>query len=117
VPYKDQRRKKEWERLHRLARLARRRELRRMEPANLIVTKPLLSKYPWQTAVGAGLLAIYSPSLALVAGSVVLFLGIKWKKSLDWWVFGLVLVIVSLSSLMSKRSDESLDNFNKTDSS
>jgi hypothetical protein len=33
MPYKDLERKKEWERLHRPQRLARRRELRRVEAA------------------------------------------------------------------------------------
>ncbi len=39
MPYKDSRRKTEWERLHRPQRLARRRELRRIEAAR-IETQP-----------------------------------------------------------------------------
>lgn len=75
MPYKGPERKKEWERLHRAERLARRRQLRQNEP----VTRPL---QPNATKVergnstllipmiAGGALAAYSPSLGLATGSL-----------------------------------------------
>ena len=43
MPYKDPERKKEWERLHRIERLARRRELRQTKTAEH-QTEPVVEK-------------------------------------------------------------------------
>jgi hypothetical protein len=67
MPYKDSQRKKEWERRHRPERLARRRELRRIDVARE-ATEPTSPQpasgadFPWHLLAGGGVLALYNPA-------------------------------------------------------
>lgn len=88
MPYKDPEQKKEWERLHRADRLARRRELGRMEGTRSAVSRPQvrgteLAEVGFLVPVAAGAaLSAYDPMLGSVAGSVTLLISVIWKK--DW---------------------------------
>lgn len=85
MPYKDLQRKKEWERRHRPERLARRRELRRIDVARE-ATEPTSPQpasgadFPWHLLAGGGVLALYNPAFALGAGSLISRFSITEKK-------------------------------------
>src|SRR6266481_9090727 len=87
MPYKDLERKKEWERLHRSERLARRRELRRITAAQQ-VARPDATGTEHSIAglmipmVAGGALAAYSPKLGMAAGGTTLGIAATFKK--DW---------------------------------
>jgi len=75
MPYKDPERKKEWERLHRSERLARRRELRHVAPVQQ-VTRPDVTGTEHSVGfliplVAGGALAAYSPKLGMGAPSAM----------------------------------------------
>ena len=98
MPYKDLEHKKEWERLHRPQRLARRRELRRIAAAQKAVRPEVSSARPQRGAgfpvppvTGAGL-AGYNPKLGMAAGGATLAIAGIFKKGWRWWIVGLVLL-------------------------
>jgi cell division protein FtsW (lipid II flippase) len=101
MPYKDLERKKEWERLHRPERLARRRELRRIEAAQQAARPETPSTqhdglgFLIPIVVG-GALAAYDPKLGMGAGSLALAIAAVFKKSWRWWVVGIVILAVAL---------------------
>jgi hypothetical protein len=101
MPYKDLERKKEWERLHRPERLARRRELRRITTAQQ-VTRPDASRTEHSIAglviplVAGGALAAYSPKLGMAAGGTTLAIAGIFKKDWRWWVVGIVILAMAL---------------------
>jgi hypothetical protein len=74
MPYKDLERKKEWEQQHRSQRLARRRELRRIEAAHNAAhpAAPGIEEggagVLWFPVIGGVALASYSPMLATGTG-------------------------------------------------
>ncbi len=74
MPYKDPERKKEWERLHRVERLGRRRELRRIEAAQQAARPEASSKgvQPGFLAplVVGGALGAFSPELGIALGGI-----------------------------------------------
>ena len=93
MPYKDLSRKKEWERLHRPERLARRRELRQHEVVSISAPEATVPTLDGDSAllpiVGglAGLgLAAYQPKLAIGSGGVTLLVAATLKKSPIWWI-------------------------------
>lgn len=90
MPYKDLERKKEWERLHRPQRLARRRELRRIAAAQQ-ATRPDSTR----TNVG-GALAAYNPKLGMTAGGATLAVAAIFKKNSGWWIVGALILAVGL---------------------
>jgi len=70
MPYRDPRRKQEWEQRNRLRRLARRRELRRVQATEQQDTTPLAPNpvvgagFPWLLFAGGGvMLALFKPAL------------------------------------------------------
>ncbi len=100
MPYKDFERKKEWERLHRPERLARRRELRRIEAAQLArpeVPSTQLGGLGFLIPIVAGGgLASYDPKLGMGAGGLTLAIAAIFKKGWRWWVVGSVILVVAL---------------------
>src|SRR6266849_4576180 len=101
MPYKDVERKKEWERLHRPQRLARRRELRRIEAAQHAARPEVPSTEHGGLGflipiVAGGALAAYDPKLGMGAGGLTLAIAAIYKKSWRWWVVGSVILAVAL---------------------
>jgi hypothetical protein len=113
MPYKDVELKKEWERLHRPQRLARRRELRRVEAAQR-ASQPeapgtQLSEFGFLIPVVAGgALAAYNPTLGIGAGSLTLVVAVVWKKNWAWWLVGCVTLFIAL--LFYFMNEEKTDN-------
>jgi hypothetical protein len=104
MPYKDLERKKEWERLHRPERLARRRELRRIEALRQAArpeTAPSehhevgLPAFAIPLIGGIGLAAA-SPGLGMTLGGLTLFVAAIYKKGWQWWVLGMVVLILAI---------------------
>jgi len=101
MPYKDPERKKEWERLHQPQRLARRRELRRVEAARR-ATRPeapgiQLSGFGFLVPlVAGGALAAYNPMLGMGTGGLTLAIAAIYKKRWTWWIVGVVILAVSI---------------------
>jgi hypothetical protein len=112
MPYKDSERKKEWERLHRPQRLARRRELRRIE-ATQQAARPKASSED-QSGVGflipvvtaAGALAAHNPKLAIGSGGLVLAFAAIYKKGWTWWIVGALIMALGFLFYWSNRSTE-----------
>src|SRR5690348_10019365 len=106
MPYKDPERKKEWERLHRPHRLARRRELRRSEAAQQqprhetprVEVGPAALLVP---VIVGGAVATYSPKIGMAIGGVTLVSSAVWKKGWAWWLLGCVILVVALLSYWS----------------
>jgi hypothetical protein len=101
MPYKDPERKREWERLHRPQRLARRRELRQIDA----VERPPYSraaKVEFGNSallipiVAGGALAAYNPKLGLAAGGLTLTSAAIFKKGWAWWLVGCVILALGL---------------------
>jgi hypothetical protein len=101
MPYKDPLRKEEWEEQHRPQRLARRRELRRIEKIRQ-EAQPELARV--QTGAdffvplivaGCGL-ALYEPMIGVGVGGLTLLLAALYKKSQRWWIAGFVLLAAGL---------------------
>ena len=103
MPYKDLEHKKEWERLHRPQRLARRRELRRIAAAQKAVRPELSSARPQSGAgfpvspVTGARLAAYNPTLGVAAGGATLAIAGIFKKGWRWWIVGLVLLAAAVA--------------------
>lgn len=101
MPYKDLERKKEWERLHRAERLARRRELRRIAAAQRATRPEAPSTQNGGLGflipiVAGGALAAYDPKLGIAAGGGTLAIAAIFKKDWRWWVVGIVILAVAL---------------------
>ena len=93
MPYRDLERKKEWERLHRAERLARRRELRRAEAAQQATRPEAPSTQHGGLGflvpiVAGGALAAYDPKLGMGAGGLTLAIAAIYKKGWTWWIVG-----------------------------
>ena len=86
MPYKDPERKKEWERLHRTERLARRRQLRQIQ-----AIEQQVSPNPQRIEVGSS--AVLIP---LIVGS---------KKGWVWWLVGCVILVLALFFYWRDRRD------------
>ncbi len=113
MPYKDPEQKKEWERLHRTERLARRRELRLAQAVEQ-TTRPIAAREA-SGAVGfvvpliaGGALATWNPKLGMGAGSLTLVVAAVWKKNWAWWLVGCVTLFIAL--LFYFTNNEKTDN-------
>jgi len=103
MPYKDLERKKEWEHQHRAQRLARRRELRKIEAAwkeahpGAVRFRPqgTVASFLLPLAAG-GALASYDPKLAIGAGGLTLAVAAIYKKDWRWWIAGVLVLVVGL---------------------
>ena len=110
MPYKDPERKRQWERLHRSGRLARRRELRQAEAARE-AAQPDAARLQ----VGAGgllfplaaasALAVYNPKLAIGAGGLTLAAAAHYKKDWSWWIVGLLIMVIGLFFQWHKKTE------------
>jgi cell division protein FtsW (lipid II flippase) len=101
MPYKDLERKKEWERLHRPERLARRRELRSIQAAQRAARPEEPSTEHGGLGflipiVAGGALAAYDPKLGMGAGGLTLVIATFFSKGWRWWVVGIVILAVAL---------------------
>jgi hypothetical protein len=101
MPYKDLRRKTEWERLHRPQRLARRRELRRIEAARNDAQPEVPTVHDQGAAVllpilAGSALAAYNPKLAIGAGGLTLLAAAIYKKGSTWWIVGVLTLALGL---------------------
>jgi hypothetical protein len=108
MPYKDPERKKEWERLHRPQRLARRRELRQVGtvPAPE-ATLPTQDGVSFLLPIIGGLgLAAYQPKLAIGAGGLTLLIAATLKKGSTWWIFGAMVLVLGIFFLWIDRDEE-----------
>jgi hypothetical protein len=101
MPYKDLEQKRAWEQEHREERLARRRELRRIEAVR-VAAEPA----PSPSIGGSGLvllpilaggaLAAYNPKLAMAAGGLTLVIAAYYKKGRNWWIVGILILVIGL---------------------
>jgi 4-hydroxybenzoate polyprenyltransferase len=111
MPYKDPEAKREWERQHRPERLARRRELRRVETAQ---KEAQPGAYAVRNAginfllpvIAGGALAAYSPKLAIGAGGVTMAIAGIYKKGWSWWVVGILIIVLGFFFYWSSQNDE-----------
>jgi hypothetical protein len=108
MPYKDPRQKQAWERLNRPARLARRRELRRIAAAREQAERASVQSHPgapfqWPVLAAGIALTLYSPPLGLGAGTVTLIVAALTKKSWHWWVVGVVVLVLALLLLQGEQ--------------
>ena len=110
MPYKDLQRKREWERLHRPQRLARRRELRRTEAARKEAQPEAANAtdggggFLWLPVAGGLALASYNPKLAMGAGGLTLLGAAFYKKDWRWWIVGILLLAFGLFFQWSNQS-------------
>jgi hypothetical protein len=117
MPYKDAKRKTDWERLHRPQRLARRRELRRTEAAREEAqpAPPMVEERPatflWLPLVAGGALAAYSPKLAIGAGGLTLLVAAHYKKDWSWWIVGSAYVGLWPFFLLERREQKQMTLF------
>jgi len=113
MPYKDLERKKEWERLHRTERLARRRELRHAQAVEQ-TARPIAAREASGGVgfvvplIAGGALAAWNPKLGMGAGSLTLVVAAVWKKNWAWWLVGCVTLFIAL--LFYFTNNEKTDN-------
>jgi len=91
----------EWETRHHSQRLARRRELRQIEAAWKEVHPEAVALRDSGASlllpvVAGGALAVYDPKLAIGVGGVTLLLDAFYKKDLNWWIVGGVILALGL---------------------
>jgi len=124
MPHKDPQAKKEWERLHRPQRLARRRELRRIEAARKAEVSPSQKpgvRFPDQLealaaeganigfvlpSVAGGILAAFNPKLAMGVGGLSLIGAAVFKKGANWWILGAVILALGFLLYWNNRNAE-----------
>ena len=113
MPYKDLERKKEWERLHRPQRLARRRELQRIKAAQ----DEARPEVTGNEQIGAGFLiplvagstlAALNPKLGMAVGGLTLVVAVVRKKGPQWWIVGIVVLMVALFSYFTNENVDEL---------
>jgi hypothetical protein len=99
MPYKDLKKKLAWELRNRPQRLARRRELRRIEATREAV-KP--GGFPWIYMMAGVVLVSFSSVLALGVGSLILIVAGLRNKGWRWWIVGLFILMMSLFVLRNR---------------
>ncbi len=106
MPYKNPVRKAQWERLHRAERLARRRELRRLEVATVAPGGPRIGPNPrasflWlPLAVGAGV-SFFKPRWGLAIGGGTILYAVIRGRNWAWYFAGAALIAISIWSATS----------------
>ena len=115
MPYKDPEQKKEWERLHRPQRLARRRELRERQVDNVPASGVTLPTLDGVSAllplVGGFGLAAYQPKLAIWAGGLELLVAAILKKGAMWWILGTIVLVLGVFFLWVDPREEGSPKF------
>lgn len=115
MPYRDPERKKEWERLHRAERLARRRELRQIEA---VEPRPKAAKVEFGNSallipiIAGGALAAHSPKFGIAVGSATLVSAAAFKKGWGWWLVGCVILVAALFFYWKDRQDSETNSTN-----
>ena len=118
MPYKDPEQKKEWERLNRAGRLARRRQLRQIEAVEH-QPQPTETKVEFGNSallipiIAGGALAAYNPKLGLALGGLTLASSAIFKKGWSWWLVGWVILVLALFFYWKDQQD-SETNLTKT---
>jgi hypothetical protein len=111
MPYRDPERKKEWERLHRTERLARRRELRQSQidgtPDVPDAAPPTQDGVNVLLPIVGGLgLAAYQPKLTIGAGGLTLLIAAILRKGSMWWIVGAIILVLGIFFLwVDQRED------------
>jgi hypothetical protein len=114
MPYKDLERKKEWERLHRPQRLARRRELRRIEAEKPEAEQPMapgcheIEMGFLVPLIAGGAIAATNPKLGFAVGGLALGIAVIGKKDWRWWVVGIVVLLVAIFSYFTNENADEL---------
>jgi hypothetical protein len=109
MPYRDVRRKEAWEQEHHAERLARRRQLRQIE-ASRKDAEPEAGSALGSNAgilvpvIGAVALAAHSPKFAIGAGGVTLAAAAYWKRGWNWWIAGILVLILGFFFLWNDQS-------------
>jgi hypothetical protein len=110
MPYKDVERKQEWERQHRAERLARRRERRRLEAGN--PPDPPMTDGGQNkgggfvfTLAAASAVAAYNRKPAVGAGAIMAALAAYFKMDRDWWIAGVLLLVVGVFIQWNLKTD------------
>src|SRR5690349_4513457 len=120
MPYKDPQKKKEWELKHGSERLARRRELRRInsvsnaarpDPAGGVEHNGAAILLP--LAMG-GVLAAENPKLAMGMGGLTLIVASLYRKGSGWWIAGALLLAFGIIFYAVQRSADTKPDI-KTD--
>ena len=121
MPYKDPERKKQWERLHRPERVARRRELRRIETVQSSVTRPEKTIKQHGEAVAAasflvplaigGTLTALNPELGMGLGGLTLVIAAIYKKGWQWWIVGIIVLVMALLLYFEDRNGDGSRSF------
>jgi hypothetical protein len=112
MPYTDPQRKQEWEQQHRTQRLARRRELRRIERTRLEtsgatrVPEVNNSALVWAPLVLGGALSAYDPKLAIGAGTLTLLVAALGKKGTGWWIVGAIVLVTGFFFYRNSQIEE-----------
>jgi hypothetical protein len=101
MPYKNAEQKREWELQHRFRRLARRRELRQIEAARIAALPEPIREDDGGASillplVAATALAAYNPILAIGCGGLTVLVAGVYKKGLNWWIAGVLILIIGL---------------------
>lgn len=110
MPYKDSQRKLEWEQQHRAHRVARRRELRRIEAARQAAQPDpredgISGASFMLPMIAGGALAAYNPMLAIGAGGLTVLVAAIYKKDWRWWLVGIVLLILGVYFQLNKNNE------------
>jgi hypothetical protein len=111
MSYKDPERKRQWERLHRSERLARRRELRQAEAAREGTQPEAAGLHIGASSLllplaAGGALAAYNPKLAVGAGGLTLAAAALYKKDWSWWIVGLLILVIGLFFQWNQKSEK-----------
>jgi hypothetical protein len=98
MPYKDPEAKRQRELRRRTERLARRRELRRIQAAEPIEPEvdPTGAGVLLLPLLAGSALAAYSPKIAFGAGSLALLAATYYLKGWQWWLVGALTVLLAL---------------------
>jgi hypothetical protein len=110
MPYKDPQQKWQWEQRHRTHRVARRRELRRIEAARQ-AAQPAPPEAGISGAafilpmIAGGVLAAHNPVVAMGAGGLTVFVAATYKKDWRWWVVGILILALAAFSLLNKKDE------------
>ena len=107
MPYKDPQAKREWERLHRPQRLARRRELRQIDTARKQTNGEGIGMAMFLVPVIAGgTLAAHNPKLAMGAGGLTVAVAAIFKKGASWWAVGILIILLGLFFYWRDQNDQ-----------
>jgi hypothetical protein len=117
MPYKDPERKREWERLHRAERLARRRQLRQIEavehqPQRREAKVEFGNSALLIPIIAGGALTAYNPKIGIAVGGLTLASSAIFKKGWAWWLVGCVILALALFFYWKGHQDSETNSTN-----